>query len=163
MRKIACLLAIAILLNVGCAGNAAPVVVAQATLGLAETVGQLQESMVKLHQAGVVDARSALKVQQKLLTVNKQIERIVPYLEAIDRLQKSNVKPSAGEIDKLISDVFSILQDLNVVNGEVPVSESTKPFLDLYRSLQTTLTTTMIELGRLRVTLEGRTVWPISN
>lgn len=163
MRRIAGLLALAFLLNIGCAGNAAPVVVAQATLGLAETVGQLQESMVKLHQAGVVDARSALKVQQKLLVVNKQIEKIIPYLEAVDRLQKSGVKPTAREIDKLISDVFSILQELNVVNGEVPVADATKPFLDLYRSLQTTLTTTMIELGRLRVTLEGRNVWPISN
>lgn len=138
----------------GCAARSTPILVAQSTLGIAKTIGQMQESMITLQQTGVVDTRAALKVQEKLLAVNKRVEQIIPYLEFVDRLQKRGVEPTAAEMDGVITQVFLLMQDFNLIAVEVPVADVTKPFLDLFKSFQTTLTSTMIELARVRVAIE---------
>ena len=145
----------ALLLLPACALKSTPVFVAQSTLGIAQTVGELQESAITLQKAGVIDARTALKVQDKLQAVNKRVEQIIPYLEFIDRLQRSGVKPTATELDAMITQVFLLLQEFNLIAVEVPVADATSTFLDAFRAFQTTLTTTMIELARVRVALEG--------
>ena len=139
----------------GCAARSAPVVVAQATLGVAQTIGQLQDAATQLHAAGLIDTRQALRVQERLLVINGKVADVVPYLRAIDRLQQSGVTPTKGEVDGVLTQIFLVLQELSLVGIDVPTSSQTKAFLDLIRTSQQTVTTTLIEIARLRVALES--------
>lgn len=138
-----------------CAAKSAPVLVAKASLGIAQTIGQIQTAAIDLHKAEVIDTRTAIRVQDRLLSINRQIEKVVPYLEAIERLQKSGVKPTRSELDSLITQVYLTLQELTLVGADMPLAEETRAFLALIRTAQQTMTTTMIELARVRVAIEG--------
>jgi hypothetical protein len=148
------LLALGLLFNGGCAAKSAPVLVAQASLGMAQTIEQLQTGAIELQQAGVIDARTALKVQTRLLTVNGMVEKVVPYLKAADRMTQSGVQMTQAELDALITQVYLALAELGLVSADVGGTSETAQYITLVRAAQTTLTTTMIELARLRVALE---------
>jgi len=147
---LACLLCLS-----GCAGKSAPVVVAQTSLGIAQTIGAVQTGATSLHQAGVIDAKTALRIQERLLAINTKVGEIVPYLKAFDRLSQAGVKPAPAEVDAVLTQIFLIAQELSLIGADVPGGEGSKAFLELLRTSQQTVTTTMIEIARLRVALEG--------
>lgn len=155
-RRIGLALVAGVLLLVGCAGKSAPVVVAQTSLGLAQAVGAVQQGAITLHTQGVIDTPTALRMQERLLVINGKIGEIVPVLKTLDRLQQAGVKPTAGEVDQVLTQVFLIAQELSVLAADVPGgSDQAKAFLELLRVSQQTVTTTLIEIARLRVALEG--------
>ena len=137
-----------------CAMRQVPVVVAQTSLGLAQSVGQLQIATEQLQRGGVITVQQAITMQEKLLAINTKIGRIVPVLKAFDRLTASGVKPTIGELDVAISDILSVSGDLSVVVAGVPVGDATRALMDLVRVSQTTVATTLVEVARLRVALE---------
>lgn len=153
-RVLGALLACLVCLS-GCASKSAPVVVAQTSLGLTQAIGAVQAGAISLHQAGVIDTPTALKMQERLLAINAKVGEIVPVLKTLDRLQQAGVKPTAGEVDQVLTQVFLIAQDLAGIAGDVPGGDQTRQFLELLRASQQTVTTTMIEIARLRVALEG--------
>lgn len=138
----------------GCAAKSAPVVVAQASLGMAQSIEALQVAAIDLHKQGVITTEQALRVQTRLLSVNSQVEKIVPYLKAADRLTQGGVAMPQGELDALLTQVYLALEELGSIYADVPASSEAKAFLALVRQAQTTMTTTMIEVARLRVALE---------
>lgn len=155
LPQVGVLLVAALLLSPACAAKSAPVLVAQASLGIAQTIGSLQTAAITLHKAGLVDARAALRVQERLLRVNGQVAEIVPYLKAVDRVQVSGVRPTRADVDALIGQVLSAMQELALVGVDVPGGEETRAFLELVRAAQGVLTTTLIELARIRTTIGG--------
>lgn len=138
----------------GCAGKTAPVVVAQSALGIGQSVEALQVAAIDLHKTGTLTTPQAIAVQTRLLRVNAQLATIIPYLKAVDRLSQSGVVMTQAELDALIAQVYLALNELGLLSADVPGSEETKAFLSLVRTAQTTMTTTMIELARVRVALE---------
>jgi hypothetical protein len=138
----------------GCAGKTAPVVVAQTGLGMAQSIGQLQVATEQLQRGGVIDVRTALGLQERLLALNTRLGALVPVLKTFDRLRLAGVPPTISELDVALSQIVAISQDLSVLLAGVPVNDSVRAVIDLVRASQQTVAMTIVELTRLRVAVE---------
>lgn len=152
--RLAVLVVLALLAQ-GCAARSAPVVVAQAALGAAQAVGQLQLAAEQLHRAGSLDTRTALAVQERLLRVNARLGEIVPVLRALDRVQQAGAPVTVAEVEVALSMVIAVSQELSLVVAGVPVSDATRQLLEAVRVAQQAVATTLVEIARLRAALES--------
>lgn len=150
---LALLLAVSLGLT-GCAMKSAPVVVAQAGLGMAQSIGQLQVAVEQLQRGGALDVKTALTMQEKLLALNTRLGALVPLLRTFERLSQSGVKPTIGELDVALAQIIAVSQDLSVLVAGIPDNANVRAVLDLVRASQQTVAITIVELTRLRVAVE---------
>lgn len=153
-RRLVLAVALALALP-ACAARSVPVLVAQSALGTAQAVGQLQVAAEQLHRAGALTTPQALAVQQQLLRVNAKLEALLPLLRAIDRVQQAGAPVGVSEVDAILSAVIAVSQDLSLVVAGVPVAETTRSLLELVRTAQQAVATTLVEVARLRAALEA--------
>lgn len=153
-RRLVLAVALALALP-ACAARSVPVLVAQSALGTAQAVGQLQVAAEQLHRAGALTTPQALAVQQQLLRANQKLDALVPMLKAIDRVQQAGAPVGVSEVDAILSAVIAVSQDLSLVVAGVPVAETTRSLLELVRTAQQAVATTLVEVARLRAALEA--------
>lgn len=153
-RRAVAAAALALALASGCAARSVPVVVAQAALGTAQAVGQVQVAAEQLHRAGALTTAQALQVQERLLRVNARLGEIVPVLRALDRVQQAGAPVTVAEVEVALSMVIAVSQELSLVVAGVPVSDATRQLLEAVRVAQQAVATTMVEIARLRAALE---------
>lgn len=132
----------------------APIMVAHASLAAGQTIGQLQRTVKQLTKTadnpnGVIPPAAALSAQTTLLRINADLEPVPPLLRAIDAAQK------AGAVDpNQVIQAITILQrvsgDLSIVVAGVPITDATAQVLELVKTGQTTITTLLVELGRVQ-------------
>lgn len=142
------------LFGAGCAGvMRAPELVAQAGEATAISIGTLQTSIASLTKTstnpqGVIPADVALRAQTGLLTVNTSLKPLPDILRAIDLAQKTG-NPDASLIQQALSILQAVSGDLSIVVAGIPVNDATKQILDAVVAGQRTVTTLLIQLGRL--------------
>lgn len=154
MCRLAAMLVV-LALSTACAAKSVPVLVGQSALGLAQSVGQLQVAAEQLHRAGALTTPQALAVQQRLLTVNTRIGQIIPTLRAIDRVQQAGAPIGATEVEAVLAAVVAVSEELSLVVAGVPIAETTRQLLELVRTAQQAVATTLIEVARLRAQVGG--------
>jgi len=137
--------------STGCssAGNKAPVLVGQAGLGVAQAIGQISQTTIKLQQASVLPAATALRMQEALLALNTALKPLPDILRTIDAAQQAG-NVDASSVDKAVAILTAVSGDLAVLLAGVPVSETTTALIDLVRAGQTTIATVLVQIGQLK-------------
>lgn len=133
----------------GCAGNKAPVLVAQSAVAMADVIGQVSAAGKTLTDASVLTPAINLGLQKTLLEINEKMKPLPDLLRTVDRLQTAG-SASATETDRAIAILTVIGQDVSVVIGGVPVSDATKVLIDLVRAAQKTVSTVLVEVSKIR-------------
>lgn len=150
MRK---LLVFLLLVN-ACAGKTAPVVVAQATLGLTQSIGQMQDAVKSLNTTGIISNTAALNAQEQLLKVNGYAAKVVPILKALDAAQARGEKVSLTNVELAITLLTEISKELALVMSGIPSQQATQ-LATIVQSTQQLITTTLVEVARLKAALAG--------
>ena len=132
-----------------CAGNKAPIFVAQSGLAVAQSIGAIQDSVKKLTDAKVLTPEQALPVQERLLKLNDRVKPLPDLLRTIDNLQQAG-SSTTDQVDRAIALLKVVGQDLSVTIGGVPVAQTTQPLIDLILAAQETVMTTLAEVARVR-------------
>lgn len=155
-RAAVLLLAASLLLAPACGDvlRRAPVMVAHASLAAGQTIGQLQRTVKQLtrtadNQNGVIPPAAALSAQTTLLRINADLEPVPALLRAIDAAQKvGTVDPN--QVIQAITILQRVSGDLSIVVAGVPLTDATAQVLALVKTGQTTITTLLVELGRVQ-------------
>lgn len=147
MKKIALILT---LLTVpACAGNRAPILVGNAAVAVADSIGQLSEAGRQLQEAGVLPVAVALGFQEKLLAANERLKPLPDILRTVDDLQKAG-SSTTEPVDRAIAILTVVGQDISVVIGGVPASEATGRLIDLVRAAQQAVSGVLVEVAKIR-------------
>lgn len=133
----------------GLTAQKAPVLVAKAGLGVAQSIGAISDTVKQLNQAAGLPAAAALKIQEGLLTVNTKLAPLPGILRAIDAAQTAGTGPGTN-VDKAIGILEAVSGDVATLLAGVPVNETTKALIDLVRAAQTTTTTVLVEIAKLK-------------
>jgi hypothetical protein len=155
----------------------APVLVGQTTLATGQTIGQIQRAIKSLTRSdtnpkGVISPENALIAQEALLKLNTQLEPVPALLRAIDVAQQTgNVDQS--QVLQAIDMLQKVSADLSIVVAGIPLSDATKQIMTLVQTGQTTVTTLLVQLGKIQAAFltasnqdrmlmfEGRQVYPL--
>jgi hypothetical protein len=163
-----CALSLSMLSACGGGMKRAPVLVAQASLAAGQTIGQLQRTIKSLTQTsdgqGVIPVRVALNAQQTLLDLNGNLELVPPLLRSIDAAQQSGTVDQS-QVIQAITLLQKVSADLSIVVAGIPLNDATKQVLTLIQSGQTTVTTLLVQLGKIQAAFgtakfEPVPLWP---
>lgn len=149
IKAAAVLMALA-LTGSACAAKRAPVLVGQAGLGVAQSIGHLQVAAKQLSDASVLSPTAAIVVQQKLLIANDKLQPLPDWLRLIDHAQQAGLETDGTVIDQALAVLQSVGQDLSTVLAGVPYSDATAQLIDLVRQAQQTVQAVLVNLGRVK-------------
>jgi hypothetical protein len=133
----------------GCAGHRAPILVAQSAVAMADIIGQVSTAGKNLTDAAVLTPAINLNLQKTLLGINDKMQPLPELLRTVDRLQQAG-DPTQSETDRVIAILTVIGEDISVVVGGVPISDATKVLIDLVRAAQKTVSTVLVEVGKIK-------------
>ena len=148
MRRLCLALVLAVSLS-SCAGNPAPILVANSAVAVADSVAAISNAGKQLQQAAVLSVPINTALQQQLLAINTRMQPLPDLLRTIDRLQQAG-SMSVSEVEKAIAILQIVGQDISVTIGGVPMSDATKVLIDLVRAAQKTVQTVLIEVAKIR-------------
>ena len=145
-----------VLFAAGCSAGAlqrAPEMVGAAGEATAISIGTLQTSIASLTKTstnpqGVIPSDVALHAQNGLLSVNTGMKPLPGILRAID-LAQQNGSPDASLIQQALTILQAVSGDLSIVVAGIPVNDATRQILDAVVAGQRTVTTLLVQLGRL--------------
>jgi hypothetical protein len=125
------------------------VLVGQSGLAVAQSIGQLQSAVKQLTDQKALPPPVALAVQEKLLELNGHVAKLPELLRTIDTLTQAS-QNAAGPIDQAVAILTVVSQDLSVTIAGVPLAPTTEVLIKLIRAAQQTVTTTLLEVAKLR-------------
>lgn len=140
---------VTLLVAPACGGKRIPVVVGQTGLAVVQSIGQLQSTTKQLTDSGVLPAPVALTIQTKLLALNDKARPLPDILRQIDALEKAG-SSSAVPVEQAIAILTLLSSDVSLVVQGVPISDTAKALLDAVQATQKTVTTTLIEVAKLK-------------
>lgn len=130
-------------------GNKKPqILVANTGLAVSQAIGRIQVSVKQLTDGGVIPPQAALTSQQKLLQINTALQPLPDILRAIDAA--TNPGDKAANVEQAIRLLTNVGGELSVAIAGVPATQLTEPLIGLVRAAATTVTTTMLEIAKLR-------------
>jgi hypothetical protein len=136
-------------INCTSATQRAPILVAQTGLAVARSIGELSAAVKQLQQASILPAAAALRLQETLLAINTKLEPLPGILRTIDAAQTAG-DAAQTDVDRAIAVLQVVSADISTVLVGVPVAETTKVLIDLVRTAQTTVSTVLVEIARLK-------------
>jgi hypothetical protein len=143
-------------------GKRAPVLVGQASLAAGQTIGQLQRTIQQLtrtrDEPGTIPTHVALQAQETLLRVNAKLDLVPPLLRSIDAAQQTG-NPDQSQVMQAIDLLQKVSADLSIVVAGIPLSDGTKQVLALIQSGQTTITTLLVQLGKIQAQFGTARYW----
>lgn len=128
----------------------APVLVAQAGLGVAQGIGTISEATKQLNQAAGLPAATALHIQEGLLAINGKLAPLPTALRAIDAAQKAGSSAPGSDVDKAVAILSAVSGDIATLLAGVPINDATKALIDLVRAAQAVTTTVLVEVAKLK-------------
>lgn len=128
----------------------APELVAKAGLGVSQSIGEISGTVKQLNQAAGLPSAVALRIQEGLLAANTKLAPLPDILRAIDAAQTAAKTPGATDVDKAIGILTAVSGDIATLLAGVPVNDTTKALIDLVRAAQTTTTTVLVEIAKLK-------------
>lgn len=140
----------ALALATACGPKKPEIIVGQTGLAVAKTIGQLQTATQQLTApAGPIPVLVSLGIQEKLLALNGKVSALPELVRTMDRLVKAG-QSATDPADRAIAILKVAGQDLSVVFAGVPLGPTTQTLIDLIRASQQTITTTLLEVAKIK-------------
>jgi hypothetical protein len=132
-------------MGASCDGNRVVTLTGQTGLAVAQSVDEVRKATTALVDQKALTPEQGIAVLERLKAVNAALEPLPGILRLID---VNN--PDLSLVDKALVILENVSQDMSVVIAGVPISGSAQQLVDLIRAAQKTITTTLVEIAKLK-------------
>jgi hypothetical protein len=116
---------------------------------MSQTIARLSEAGAALQKAGTLPAATALHFQETLLTINNNLRPVPDALRAIDSARAAGTSATT-QVDQVLAILQAVAPELSTLLAGVPIDATTKALIELVRSAQSAIQTTLVEIARLK-------------